>query len=124
MNYIQEGHLDDKIVSQLLQIDQTFFVTCDFLMNVFFERLMNISRQMCSSEWTNQMCSSEWTNQTTVFGKYIKLLIPLISTKSLLNRLHFFDEIEKKSFHNCFKYINHFFVAHDLLRGHCFSPSI
>jgi hypothetical protein len=98
MNYIQKGHLDDKIVSQLLQIDQTFFVTCDFLMNVFFERLMNISRQMCSSEWTNQMCSSEWTNQTTVFGKYIKLLIPLISTKSLLNRLHFFHEIEKNLF--------------------------
>jgi len=100
MNYIQKGHLDDKRVSKLLQIDQTFFVTCDFLF------------------------LSKWTNQTTVFGKYIKLLIPLISTKSLLNRLHFFHEIEKKSFHNCFKYINHFFVAHDLLRGHCFSPSI
>jgi hypothetical protein len=115
MNYIQEGHLDDKIVSQLLQIDQTFFVTCDFLWNVCLDRFSSISRRMFSSKWTNQ---------TTVFGKYIKLLIPLISTKSLLNRLHFFHEIEKESFHNCFKYINHFFVAHDLLRGHCFSPSI
>jgi hypothetical protein len=110
MNYIQKGHLDDKIVSQLLQIDQTFFVTCDFLMYVCLERFL--------------MFLSKWTNQTIVFGKYIKLLIPWISTKSLLNRLHFFHEIEKKSFHNCFKYINHFFVAHDLLRGHCFSPSI
>jgi tetratricopeptide (TPR) repeat protein len=50
MNYIQKGHLDDKIVSQLLQIHQTFFVTCDFLRFAFFFDL-----------------SSAMTNQTQVF---------------------------------------------------------
>jgi hypothetical protein len=64
MNYIQKGHLDDKIVSQLLQIHQTFFVTCDFLRFAFFFDL-----------------SSAMTNQTQVFGKYINLLSVLISKK-------------------------------------------
>jgi len=64
MNYIQKGHLDDKIVSQLLQIYQTFFVTCDFLRTAFFFGF-----------------SSTMTHQTIVFGKYINLLSALISKK-------------------------------------------
>jgi len=47
MKYIQKRHVDDKLVSQLLQVHQTFFVTCDF-----------IDFQTSSS-----------TNQTIVFGK-------------------------------------------------------
>jgi hypothetical protein len=64
MNYIQKGHVDDKIVSQLLQVHQTFSVTCDFF-------------------WHIRWClnSSTMTNQTIVFGKYINLLSALISTK-------------------------------------------
>ncbi|KAH8965933.1 hypothetical protein BDL97_04G142000 [Sphagnum fallax] len=50
MKYIQKGHVDDKLVSQLLQVHQTFFVTCDFLSNIDF-----------------QVSSS--TNQTIVFVK-------------------------------------------------------
>jgi len=53
MKYIQKGHVDDKLVSQLLQVHQTFFVTCDFLLSIDFQ-------------------VSSWTNQTIVFGKYIK----------------------------------------------------
>jgi len=58
MKYIQKGHVDDKIVSQLLQGHQTFFVTCQFL-----------------------GFSSTMKNQTIVFGKYINLLSALISKK-------------------------------------------
>jgi hypothetical protein len=50
MKYIQKGHVDDKLVSQLLQVHQTFFVTCDFLLDIDF-----------------QVNSS--TNQTIIFGK-------------------------------------------------------
>jgi hypothetical protein len=50
MKYIQKGHVDDKLVSQLLQVHQTFFVTCNFLLCTLF-----------------QFSSS--TNQTIVFGK-------------------------------------------------------
>jgi len=64
MKYIQKGHVDDKIVSQLLQVHQTFFVTCDFLWNVFVFGF-----------------SSTMKNQTIVFGKYINLLSALISKK-------------------------------------------
>jgi hypothetical protein len=56
MNYIQKGHLDDKIVSQLLQVHQTFFVTLDAL------RLMS---------W--HLTPSTMTNTQIVFGKYINL---------------------------------------------------
>jgi hypothetical protein len=49
MKYIQKGHVDDKLVSQLLQVHQTFFLTCDFLLSIDF-----------------QFSSS--TNQTIVFG--------------------------------------------------------
>jgi len=59
MKYIQKGRVDDKIVSQLLQVHQTFFVTCDFLCDI----------------------SSTMTNQTIVFGKYINLLSALIYRK-------------------------------------------
>jgi len=51
MKYIQKGHVDDKLVSQLLQVHQTFFLTCDFLLSIEFLPL------------------SPWTNQTIVFGK-------------------------------------------------------
>jgi hypothetical protein len=61
MNYIQRGHLDDKIIFQLLQIPQTFSVTCDFLWTTFFFGL-----------------SSTMTKQTMVFGKYINLFSALI----------------------------------------------
>jgi hypothetical protein len=64
MNYIQKGHVDDKIVSQLLQVHQTFSVTYEF-----FGR-----RCRCLN-------SSTMTNQTIVFGKYINLLSALISKK-------------------------------------------
>jgi len=50
MKYIQKGHVDDKLVSQLLQVHQTFFVTCDFLWNIY-------------------AIGSSSTNQTIVFGK-------------------------------------------------------
>jgi hypothetical protein len=55
MKYIQKGYLDDKILSQLLRVHQTFFVTCDFL-------------------WRIDFIVSSSTNQTMVFGKYINLL--------------------------------------------------
>jgi hypothetical protein len=64
MKYIQKGDLDDKIVSQLLQIHQTFFVTFDFLWSASLPRLL-----------------STMTNQTIVFGKYVNLLSALISKK-------------------------------------------
>jgi hypothetical protein len=64
MKYIQKGHMDNKIVSQLLQIHQTFFVTCDFLWFIFLFGL-----------------SSTKTNQTIVIGKYINLLSALIYKK-------------------------------------------
>jgi hypothetical protein len=64
MKYIQKGHVDDKIVSQLLQVHQTFFVTCDFLFNI-----------CCHAN------SSTMTNQTIVFGKYMNLLSALIYKK-------------------------------------------
>jgi hypothetical protein len=64
MKYIQKGHLDDKIISQLLQVHQTFFVTCDFLWNIHFH-----------------VNSSTMTNQTIVFGKYMNLLSVLIFKK-------------------------------------------
>jgi hypothetical protein len=64
MNYIQKGDLDDEIVSQLLQIQQTFFVTCDFLWTAFFFGF-----------------SSTITWQKRDFGKYINLLSALISKK-------------------------------------------
>jgi hypothetical protein len=51
MKYIQKGHVDDKLVSQLLQVHQTFFVTLQFLLGIIFLQL------------------SPWTNQTIVFGK-------------------------------------------------------
>jgi hypothetical protein len=41
MNYIQKGYLDDKIVSQLLQTPQTFFVTVDFLSQLTFIQSFN-----------------------------------------------------------------------------------
>ncbi|CAM6045891.1 unnamed protein product [Sphagnum compactum] len=55
MKYIQKGHLDDKMVSQLLQVHQTFFVTCDFL-------------------WTECFWgfSTTMTNQTIVFEEEIE----------------------------------------------------
>jgi hypothetical protein len=87
MNYTQKDHLDDKIVFQLLQIDQTFFVTCEFLFYVCLGRFLRSLRNMFLGR-----------NQTIVFGKYIKLLTALISIKSLFNRLHFFHEIEKNLF--------------------------
>jgi hypothetical protein len=64
MKYIQKGHVDDKKVSQLLQVHQTFFVTFDFLWVAFLFGL-----------------SSTETNQTIVFGKYINLLSALIYKK-------------------------------------------
>jgi len=60
MKYIQKGHLDDKIVSQLLQEHQTFVFTFVFLWNIYEN-------------------GSSSTNQTIVFGKYINLLSALIS---------------------------------------------
>jgi hypothetical protein len=62
MKYIQKGHLDDKIVSQLLQERQTFLFTCLFLWNIYGN-------------------GSSSTNQTIVFGKYINLLSALSSKK-------------------------------------------
>jgi hypothetical protein len=64
MKYIQKGQVDDKIVSQLLQVHQTFFVTFDFLSNI---------------SWHPN--SSTMTNQTIVFGKYMNLLSALIYKK-------------------------------------------
>jgi hypothetical protein len=90
MNYIQKGHFDDEIVSQLLQIHQTFFVTCDFLVNAIihlfwndqyssrspiFFRLMHLHR----NKLFYRRFLSTMTNQTIVFGKYINLLSALIS---------------------------------------------
>ncbi|KAH9566810.1 hypothetical protein CY35_04G148600 [Sphagnum magellanicum] len=79
MKYIQKGHVDDKIVSQLLQVHQTFFVTFDFL--------SNISWHPNSSTMTDQTIvfeeiegeSNEKNNvleQTPVvlIGKYMDLL--------------------------------------------------
>jgi hypothetical protein len=73
MNYIQNHHLDDKIVFQLLQIDQTFFVTCDFLSNFCSQRFL----------WIGFSCffKANWRNPTIVFGNYINLLNALISKK-------------------------------------------
>jgi len=68
MKYIQKGHVDDKIVSQLLQVHQTFFVTCDFLCDFIF-----------NAPW--HFNSSTMTNQTIVFGKYINHLSALIYRK-------------------------------------------
>jgi hypothetical protein len=64
MKYIQKGHLDDKIFSQLLEVHQTFSVTRAFLQSVGFH-----------------MNSSIMINPTIVFGKYINLLSALISKK-------------------------------------------
>jgi hypothetical protein len=64
MKYIQKGHVDDKIVSQLLRVHQTLFVTCDFLSNI---------------SW--HLNSSTMTDQTIVFGKYMNLLSALIYKK-------------------------------------------
>jgi len=55
MKYIQKGHVDDKIVSQLLQVHQTFLVTCHFLRNIHWHA----------------------NPSTIVFGKYINLLSAL-----------------------------------------------
>jgi tetratricopeptide (TPR) repeat protein len=54
MKYIQKGHVDDKLVSQLLQVHQTFFVTLQFLLGIIFLQL------------------SPWTNQTIVFEEEIE----------------------------------------------------
>jgi hypothetical protein len=66
MNYIQKGYLDDKIVSQLLQTPQTFFVTVDFLSQLTFIQSFNDDPL------------STMTDQTIVFGKYINLFSALI----------------------------------------------
>ncbi|CAM6045888.1 unnamed protein product [Sphagnum compactum] len=82
MKYIQKGHLDDKIVSQLLRVHQTFFVTCDFLWNIDFDL-------------------SSSTNQTRVFEEDIegeakeknKLLqqIPAVLVGKYMDLLHLDD---------------------------------
>jgi hypothetical protein len=41
MKYIQKGHVDDKTVSQLLQVHQTFGITCDFLWNFYITSSIN-----------------------------------------------------------------------------------
>jgi hypothetical protein len=64
MKCIQKGQMDDKIVSQLLQVHQTFLVTFEFLSTA--SRHANISTM---------------TNQTIRFGKYINLLSALIYKK-------------------------------------------
>ncbi|CAM6023027.1 unnamed protein product [Sphagnum balticum] len=51
MKYIQKGHVDDKIVSQLLQVHQTFSITYHFLWN---------------------FSTSSSTNQTIVFEEEIE----------------------------------------------------
>jgi hypothetical protein len=60
MKYIQKGHVDDKTVSQLLQVHQTFGITCDFLWNFYITSSIN---------------------QTIVFGKYMNLLSALTYKK-------------------------------------------
>ncbi len=82
MKYIQKGDLDDKIVSQLLQIHQTFFVTYDFLYHAY------------SFSYPYGL-----PHRAIVFGKYINLLSALIS-KWLLNRLVSFHEVKKNLFIN------------------------
>jgi hypothetical protein len=91
MNYFQKARLDDKIVFQLLQIDQTFFVTCDFLLNVWIEGILLTGP-------SNFLFMRR--KQTIVFGNYINLFSALISKKCLLNRLVFFHEIKKNLFIN------------------------
>jgi hypothetical protein len=98
MKYIQKGHVDDKIVSQLLQVHQTFLFTCLFL-------------------WMEFHFSSS-TNQIMVFGKYINLLSALISKKWFLNRLIFFHQIKKNLF------INASSICHFLLHTICCGGSL
>jgi hypothetical protein len=64
MKYIQKGHVDDKRVSQLLQVHQTFLFTWYFLSDI---------------GWDGN--SSTMTRLIIPFGKYINLLSALIYKK-------------------------------------------
>ncbi len=101
MKYIQKGHVDDKLVSQLLQVHQTVFVTCGFLFNIYFQ-------------------VSSTTNQTIVFGKQINLLNSLTPKTSFLNRLIFFHRNKKNLFINASSISIIFCCTQFVVEGHWF----
>ncbi|KAH9564886.1 hypothetical protein CY35_04G048400 [Sphagnum magellanicum] len=90
MKYIQKGHVDDKIVSQLLQVHQTFLGTCHFLRNILWHA--NPSTIVFEEEIegeSNEKKKVFLQTPVVLIGKYMDLLHSDDSNLQLLRNIKF-----------------------------------